>query len=50
MIKMDWLAAGVTQRAVSAVLVLVIFLSRREQFAQPSSQWEARIDHLKKYP
>jgi hypothetical protein len=41
MIKVDWLAACIALRVVGAV---VIFLQLSAQFAQSSSQWEARAD------
>ncbi len=44
---MDWLSPGSAQRVVGAVLI--IFLFRRRTIAQSSSQWETRVDYLKKY-
>jgi hypothetical protein len=39
--------AGVAQNVVGAVLVIFFF---NVQFAKSSSQWETRVDYLKKYP
>jgi hypothetical protein len=42
LIKVDWLAALIAVRVVGTVFV--IFLGVGVQFAQPSSQWEARAE------